>query len=154
MLLLVFHAGGVRYGLEPSGIIEILPPAALRPVPRMGSEVAGLLNYRGRIVPVLDLTALVTGVPAQVRMSSRIVVVDFPAADGEYHPLGLLAERAIETIQYCEEDFQPAGIRVPEAPFFSDVLVCDDETVQKIEVRKLLPAELQERLFTVAEATA
>jgi len=151
MLLLVFHAGGARYGLEAAGIIEILPLVALRPVPQMSREVAGLLNHRGRIVPVLDLTTIITGVPTKLRMSSRIVVVDFPAADGERHPLGLLAERATETIQCREQDFQEAGIRTPEAPFAGDILVDGDETVQKVEMRRLLPVELQQRLFAAAD---
>ncbi len=151
MLLLVFHSGGARYGLEAAEIIEILPLVALRPVPQMSREVAGLLNHRGRILPVLDLTAIITGVPTKLRMSSRIVVVDFPAADGELHPLGLLAERATETIQCREQDLQPPGIQTPEAPFSGDILVDGDETVQKVEIRKLLPVELQRRLFTAAD---
>src|SRR5512143_1035727 len=150
MLLLVFHAGGERYGLEASGIIEILPSVALRPVSRMAGDVAGLLNHRGRVVPVLDLTALLTGVLTRVRMSSRIVIVDFPAADGSNHPLGLLVERATETIQCSEQDLQPAGIRTPDAPFSGDVLIDRDGTIQKVEVRELLPAELQKGLFGAA----
>ncbi len=151
MLLLVFHAGGARYGLEAAEIVEILPLVALRPVPQTSGEVAGLLNHRGRILPVLDLTAIITGAPTKLRMSSRIVVVDFPAADGGLHPLGLLAERATETIQCREQDFQPAGIQTPEAPFSGDILVDGDETVQKVEIRKLLPVELQRRLFTATD---
>jgi len=155
MLLLVFQAGGARYGLEAAGIIEILPPVALRPFPQVSRDFAGLLNHRGKIVPVLDLTGIITGVPTRLRMSSRIVVVDFPAADGERHPLGLLAERATETLQCREQDFQPAGIQTPEAPFSGDILVHGDETVQKVELRRLLPVELQQRLFTAtAEASA
>ena len=155
MLLLVFQAGGARYGLEAAGIIEILPPVALRPFPQMSCEVAGLLNHRGKIVPVLDLTGIITGLPTRLRMSSRIVVVDFPTAAGERHPLGLLAEHATETIQCREQDFQPAGIQTPEAPFSGDILVHGDETVQKVELRRLLPVELQQRLFTAAaEASA
>ncbi len=154
MLLLVFQAGGARYGLEAAGIIEVLLPAALRPFPQMKREVAGLLNHRGRIVPVLDLTALITGFPTELRMSSRIVVIDFPGADGERHPLGLLAERATEAIQCREQDFQPPGIQTPEAPYSGDILLAGGETVQKVEIRKLLPVELQQRLFTnAAEAS-
>lgn len=152
MLLLVFHAGGARYGLEASGIIEVIPAAALRPAPRTDGHVAGLLNYHGTIVPVLDLTALLTGDPARVRLSSRIIIVDFPAADGANHPLGLLAERATETVQCREQDFQPAGIRTPDAAFAGDILIGGDGIVQKVEVRKLLPAELQQRLFTAPAA--
>lgn len=151
MLLLVFQAGGARYGLDAAGIVEILPLVALRPFPKMGREVAGLLNHRGKIVPVLDLTAIIAGVPTEPRMSSRLVVVDFPTADGEHHPLGLLAERATETTQCREQDFQPAGIRTTEAPFSGDILVDGDVTVQKVEMRRLLPVEVQQRLFAAAD---
>ena len=153
MLLLVFHAGGARYGLEASGIIEVIPVAALRPVPGAAGNVAGLLNYHGAIVPVLDLTSLLTGNSTIPRMSSRIVIVDFHAADGMKHPLGLLAERATDTILCREQDFQPAGIRTPEAPYSGDILIDRSGTVQKVEVGKLLPADVQQRLFNATATT-
>ncbi len=148
MLLLTFQAGGARYGLDASGIIEVLPAAELRPVPRAAVYIAGLLNYRGTIAPVLDLNALLTADPARIRLSSRIVIVDFPAADGAHRPLGLLAERAIETIHCRERDFQSPGIRAREAPFSGDVLVDAQGAVQKIDVGRLLPEELQQTLFS------
>ncbi len=155
MLMSIFHAGGARYGLEASAIVEIIPAAALRPIPRMPSDVAGLLNYHGTIVPVLDLTELVAGVRTRSRMSSRIVIVNFQGADGTNHPLGLLAEGVTETIQCSEREFQSTGIRTPGARFSGDVLIHPGGTVQKVEIRELLPAEIQQRLFTAAaEANA
>lgn len=153
MLLLIFHAGGARYGLDSTGIVEVLPAAALRPVPRTAACVTGLLNYRGAIVPVLDLTALLTGGAAKLRLSSRIVIVDFRDAGGAGHPLGLLAERATETVQCRESDFQPPGIRSVEAPYSGDILVDRDGMVQKVEIRKLLPVELQADLFAAVAAS-
>ena len=80
------------------------------------------------------------------------MIVDFVAADGARHPLGLLAESATETIRCRESDFQPAGILSPEAPFSGDILIDRDGSLQKLEVRKLLPEELQRRLFSTAAA--
>ncbi len=147
MLLLLFDAGGARYGLDASRIVEVLPVPALRPIARAPSYVAGLLNYHGLLVPVLDLTALITGDPAPLRLSSRIVIVDFRAADGTRHPLGLLAERATEAILCRDTDFQPAGIQTPEAPFAGEVFVARDGAIQRVDIEMLLPAEVQQTLF-------
>ncbi len=152
MLLLVFQSGAARYGLDTSQVVEVMPAASLRTVPRAERGVAGLLNHHGAIIPVLDITALLTGDPTRTRFSSRIVVVNFPGADGAIHHLGLLVERATETIRCSERDFQPAGIRMAEAPFSGDILVDREGTVQKIEISRLLNPELQRSLFAEAAA--
>ena len=148
MLLLIFHAGGARYGLETSGVVEVLPAATLRPVPGKARHTAGLLYYHGTVVPVIDLNAVLTGEPSRARLSSRIVVVNFRASDDANHLLGLLAECATETIHCRAADFQPAGVQAPDAPFSGDILVDAGGMLQKVEVGKLLPPELQHLLFT------
>src|SRR4051812_28019239 len=61
MLLLVFQAGGQRFGLDTSEVIEVVPVLACRKLPHAPSYIAGLANYRGTAAPVIDVSALLTG---------------------------------------------------------------------------------------------
>src|SRR5262245_7266586 len=101
MPALLFEAGGQRYGLDVSHIIEILPAVPLRGLAGVPYYVAGLLRYRGAVVPVLDISRLLGGASAVSRLSTRLVIVRYkipgtpgipgaPAA-GE-RVLGLLVE--------------------------------------------------------------
>lgn len=151
MLLLTFQAGNDRYGLDVSRVIEVIPMVVFRPLPHTESYVAGLFNYRGTMVPVIDLTVLLTGVVSRPLFSTRIIMADYPGLDGKSHALGLMAERVTETIPCAEGDFQPAGIAVAGAPYLGDLLIRRGEMIQRVEIERLLPPSLREALFTQAE---
>lgn len=152
MLLLVFHAGSGRFGLEASRIVEVISVPLLRLAPRGEAWLAGLFNYRDTVVPVIDLSVLLSGRPSRMLLSTRIVVVQWPAPDGALHPLGLLAERATETTTCDPAEFQPAGVQTPEAPYAGEILIGPEGMIQKVEVEKLLPPEVQDQLFGAPRA--
>jgi chemotaxis-related protein WspB len=151
MLLLQFQAGKERYGMEVSRVIEVIPMVVFRPLPHADPTVAGLFNYRGTMVPVIDLTVLLEGAASRPLFSTRIILVDYPGRDGEHHILGLLAERVTETVFCTEEDILPAGIAVAGAPYLGDLLLHAGGMIQRIAIERLLPASLQESLFPPAQ---
>lgn len=150
MLLLQFQAGKERYGFDVSRVIEVVPMVVFRPLPHVDDSVAGVFNYRGTMVPVIDLTALLTGDASRPLFSTRIILVHYPGRDGEDHTLGLMAERVTETVYCAEEDFQTAGISVDGAPYLGDLLIRTVGTIQRVEVEQLLPPALKEALFPPA----
>jgi chemotaxis-related protein WspB len=80
MLMLVFRLGADRYALDATEIVEVLPRVPLKSVPGAPAWVAGLFSYRGRTVPVIDLASLALGRPSADHVSTRLVLVHYPAA--------------------------------------------------------------------------
>ena len=99
MLLLLFTLGNHRYALEARKVIEVVPLAELKAVPRAPHFVAGILNYRGVPVPVLDLTQMNQASPSRACMSTRIILVNYITDNATPHILGLMAERVTETVK-------------------------------------------------------
>jgi chemotaxis-related protein WspB len=151
MLLLQFQAGNDRYGLDVQRVIEVVPLVCFRPLPHADPCVAGLFNYRGAMVPVIDLTALLTGTPSRPLFSTRIILVNYPDHDGGQRILGLVAERITETVPCKAEDLQPAGIAVTGAPYLGDLFIHPEGTIQRVEIESLLPPALREALFPPAK---
>jgi len=147
MLLLQFQAGGERYGLDIRQIIEVAPLICLRKIPHAVREVAGTFNYRGTLVPVLDVTDLLTGVPSRSLMSTRIILVDYPGDDGRRHILGLLAESVTEMVRCRPEDRQAPVVAVSEAPYLGDILFDERGSLQILELARFLTKELLFSLF-------
>jgi chemotaxis-related protein WspB len=145
MLLLLFQAGACRYGIDACDVVEVIPPVACKSLPNAPSFVAGLVNYRGAVVPVVDLTCLLGGQPSQRRLSTRIILARYGGA-GE-HVLGLLAEGVTETVSCREQDSQPSGIEVEGSPFLGSVLSDREGMIQRIILREVLPPALRESLF-------
>lgn len=150
MLCLLFHLGSERYAIEARQVLEVMPLVRIKEIPQAPKGVAGLINYRGSSIPVLDLSALATGQPAMARLSTRILIIDYRSASGSQQILGLLAERATETLHIKESDFQPSGVHLPGAPYLGPVAHDGRGIIQKVSVSELIPAEVQELLFRSA----
>jgi purine-binding chemotaxis protein CheW len=52
---LVFEVGGSRYGLPSSDVAELLRSVTIAALPKAPPVVEGVLDVRGRLVPVLDI---------------------------------------------------------------------------------------------------
>lgn len=150
MLFLLFEIGSDRYCLDVSRVVEVTPMVSFKKIPRAPAYVAGLISYRGTIVPVIDLSILLGGNPSRPFYSTRIILVDFEGADGTEHILGLLAEKVTETVSRREEEFQQAGITVKEVPFLDRVVFDEHGMIQRVETERMLPEGVRKYLFTPA----
>jgi chemotaxis-related protein WspB len=148
MLLLVFQIGGERYALDASTVNEVLPLVDIRPIPYAPIGIAGMFDYRGTPVPAVDLCALTVGRAAERSLSTRIVIVDYPDGAGGAQPLGVIAEKATQTIRREPSEFLEPGVRSHGAPYLGPVTRDAGGLVQRVEVTRLLPPSVREVLFT------
>ena len=153
MLFLLFELGPDRYVLPATQIARVLPLVHLRAIPHAPHELAGLFDYHGASVPVIDVSLLATGRPAAWTLSTRIVLVGCGSRPDSEHLLGLIVERATRTIRRDVKDFAPSGVSHGEAPYLGPVLSDQGGLIQWIDVEKILPASLREVLFTEPAAT-
>lgn len=148
MLLLCFDIGADRYAIPAAGVREILPLGPAREVPGAPDYVAGVILYRGRVIPVIDLTAMALGRNARRYMSTRIVVVDYrPGRERDVELLGLLAERVTDTVRLEDEQFKPPAVETDDAPFLGRIAAPDGRMIQLIEVEDLLTGPVRELLY-------
>ena len=147
MLFLLFQLGADWYALDAGQVAEVLPLVRIKPIPRTPPAVAGVLNYRGAPVPVIDLRALTLGRPARPRLSTRIILVHYPDENGGPRLLGLIAEQATETMRRQPTDFTASGVSNDAASYLGPVTADQRGLVQWIEVSKLLPPTVREVLF-------
>jgi chemotaxis-related protein WspB len=146
MLFLKFQIGSESCVLDATQIVEVLPLLEITRVPQTPIGVAGLINYRGRPVPVIDLSELALGQPARSRISTRLVLVRY-----REHLLALIAERATEMMRREPEDFIESGIANDAAPYLGPVTLDGDSLTRWIKVQELLPAAAGNVLFHQAE---
>lgn len=147
MVALLFEVDGQRYGLDVSQVLKVLPAVHLRRLPRVPDYIAGVFRYRDAMVPVIDLSLLIKGKPVTSLLSTRIILVRHPGPSGEGRLLGLLAERATESLDYSTAVPISSGVAVPEAPYLGGLSVSGGSIIQHVKVENLLPHELRERLF-------
>ena len=155
MLFILFQLGRDHYALDAAQVAEVLPLVQVKKIPHAPAGVAGVFTYRGAPVPVLDLSQLALGRAARSRLSTRVLLVNYPDASGAKRLLGLIAENATETLRREPADFVASGVKADGAPYLGPVATDPRGLIQWIAVDKLLPETVREALFQqVTEATA
>jgi chemotaxis-related protein WspB len=142
MLYLLFYLGSDRYAVDAAHIVEILPLVTIKRALLSPAGIVGTINYRGVFVPVVDLSELAVGQPAPPRLSTRIIIIRCPQQDGNGRLLGLVAERAAETVRCSPSDFVSSGYANERAPYLGPIALGPRGTMQRIEVNKLFAASL------------
>lgn len=147
MLMLLFQLGNNRYAIPVADVVEVAPRVMLEGIDRAPNYVAGLFNYRGALAPVIDLCRMIQDRPCADSFTSRIVMVNFPLAQGGVRTLGLLAEQVTETCDLAADEFSPTGLQIADSPWLNDAAYDGATLVQKIRVADLLPVAVQNQLF-------
>ncbi len=150
MLFLIFQLGQDRYALDARELLEILPLAQIKRLPHAPTGIAGLLDYHGVLLPVIDLSALTLGRSAAERISTRMIVVEM--ANGRR--FALIAERANELLQREATDFTEPEVTVDAAPYLGSVTRDARGIVQWITPQKLFSPAVYESLFHQMEVAA
>jgi purine-binding chemotaxis protein CheW len=104
---LSFVLAGEEYAVDILKVKEIIEYDHLTRVPAMPPAVRGVINLRGRVVPVVDL-ALRFGLPQSViTPRSCIVMVEIGAGEGAV-VMGIIADAVSEVLDLTTDAIQPA----------------------------------------------
>lgn len=150
MKALIFHIGPDRYALRLRDVVRVLPLLALKRLPLAPDTVAGLMDYHGAAVPVVDLCRLAGAAPAPQHFDTRILLIDYAGADGASHALGLLAERVRGIQELAPVALADSGVAA--APFLGQVASDAEGIIQLVEPGQLLTDALRAILFQPAES--
>ncbi len=145
MLFILFRIGKERYALEAAQVIEVIPCLPLRPQPGTPDYVAGIFNFRGKLVPVLDLGTLTLGVPSPPQLSTRIVLINYTLKSGVMRVLGLIAEAVTDAVKKKPHEF--VAVAAGQAPYLGGIALEEGGMVQCILPEHLLPPEVERLLF-------
>ncbi len=102
---LVFGLAGELYGVELTGIKEILSPPPITPVPRAPSEVVGVCSVRGLLVTVLDLRRRLRLEERPLGRRTRILLATADAGE----VTGLLVDEVRQVVRLAESEIEVAA---------------------------------------------
>lgn len=138
---LLFRMGGGLYALRLIHIREVLPMAQLRQVPGADEAVLGLLNLRGRSVPVVDLAGHCMGQGEPANLRTRIVLLSLEAgAQGaDQAAVGVVLQTTGDIVDLPEQSVQPCPLATGGLPFLAGLSQRQgDESVQWIDPARLV----------------
>lgn len=106
--LVLVRLGGCRYALPMASVAEVGRPPGLTRVPGLPSWVAGVANWRGRVLAVLDLRGLLAAESGGLDRRGRLVVLHHNGVR-----VGLLVEAVAGSAQPDAEALEPALAHLP-----------------------------------------
>jgi purine-binding chemotaxis protein CheW len=102
---LTFQVGGEEFGVEILRSKEILPFEKVTRLPGMPTSLRGVINLRGNVVPVIDLS-LVFGMPETAITKLTCIIIVSVMVEGKKMPLGLITEAVNQVVDIDAEDLQ------------------------------------------------
>jgi purine-binding chemotaxis protein CheW len=145
---LTFMLGGEMFAIGILGIKEIIEYGNLTTVPMMPAFVRGVLNLRGAVVPVVDLSARFGRHTAEITRRSCIIIIEAHAEDGETQDVGLLVDAVSAVLEIPASEVEPtpsfgAKIRVD---FISGMAKVNGQFVIVLNVDRVLSVDEMARL--------
>jgi purine-binding chemotaxis protein CheW len=151
---LTFMLGGEMFSLSILCIKEIIWYANLTEVPMMPACIRGVINLRGAVVPVMDLSNRFGKPSTPVIKSSCIVIVEVPTAvEGEHLNMGVVVDSVQAVLEIPTTEIEPApsfGAKI-RSEFIEGIAKVNGKFVILLNVNRVLSMEEIGQMGQVAE---
>lgn len=99
---MTFQVGQDVFGIELKYVNEILQVQPITPIPEVDDYIKGLINLRGKIIPVIDVANRFGKEPFTYNDRTCVIVVEVKGVE-----VGLIIENIAEVVSIKEEDILP-----------------------------------------------
>lgn len=139
----VFKLGVEKYGVNISGVSSINERVSITKIPDAPPTIAGIMNLRGDIIPVVDLKKRFNIRPSIKETDQRILV--YKAAKRE---IGFIVDDASQVFRFESGNIEPAPSLIvgKNRAFISGVGKYNDEIVVLLDFEKILSEEEMDAL--------
>lgn len=133
--LVAFYLDREEYALPIQHVREIVRVGTFTRVPEAPEHVRGVMNLRGKILPVVELRTRLGMGPLSVSRDSRIVVVE---AYGK--TIGLLVDRVTQIVKVFASALAPPPEEIlpPVSDYLTAVVKMEDRLVLLLDAEKVL----------------
>lgn len=152
---LTFLQQGEMFAIGILGIKEIMEYDNLTTVPLMPSFISGVINIRGAVVPVIDLSARFGRETAVTTRRSCIVIIE-TKNDDEKMDIGIIVDSVSEVLEIPQTEIEPAprfGTNI-RADFISGMGKVNNKFVIILDISRVLSIDEMGSLAAVSSETS
>lgn len=136
--VVAFRVADQDFCFDIMSVREIRGWTATTILPHAQSYVKGVINLRGSVVPVVDLSARL-GLGVTDPGPRHVIIITVVQSQ----TIGILAEVVSDIITVQDDDIQPVPDIVSDAvkSFISGVVIVNGQMIRKLDLSRVLPAE-------------
>ncbi len=145
--LVIFTLSNESYGVDIAKVSGIERMHEITKVPRTPEFVQGVINLRGRVIPVVHLRKLFNLPEGEITKETRIVVVDIGG-----QPIGIQVDEVTEVLTIPTDFIDPASavITSADSDYLLGIAKLDDKLVILLDLEKVLSVKQTSQLSKVA----
>lgn len=135
---LTFYVDGELYGLELSNVIEIVSTQPTAHLPHVPSYLRGVINLRGRIVPVLDARLKLKKQPKPDDDKTCFIIVAFNDLR-----VGVIVDEVDEVCSIADHQLsEPPLQQLSDEKYLQSVANLGDRVVRNLDCERFFAADL------------
>ncbi len=145
---LTFYLGNEDYGIPILKVKEIIGMMNITYVPRTPEFIKGVINLRGKIIPIMDLR-LKFGMKEKEYNERTCIVVAEVIINGSQRHLGIVVDTVSEVINIIGKDIEPPpqfGAKIDEN-FLTGMGKVKDRVVMLLDIEQIINSEEFVALF-------
>ncbi len=133
--LVVFDLAGEIYGVNIETVREIIRMQAVTFVPDAPDFVEGVINLRGRVIPVIDLRRRFGLTVTEETNESRVLVVDSEGED-----LGVIVDAVTEVQRITEDSIEPVSnlVSTEESEYIVGITKVEDQLIILLDLDRAI----------------
>ncbi|MBW7900869.1 MAG: purine-binding chemotaxis protein CheW [Rhodocyclaceae bacterium] len=152
---LTFTLGGEMFAVAILNVKEIIEYGTVTEIPMMPPFIRGVINLRGAVVPVIDLSCRFGGKTTQVARRTCIVIIELNEGDAK-HDIGVMVDAVSEVLEIAPSEIEPApafGAKI-RTDFISGMGKVNGKFVIILSIDRVLSVEEIALLSQVGEGAA
>ncbi len=152
---LTFTLGGEMFAVAILNVKEIIEYGTVTEIPMMPGFIRGVINLRGAVVPVIDLSCRFGGKSTQVARRTCIVIIEL-IQDDQKHDIGVMVDAVSEVLEISRADIEPPpsfGAKV-RTDFIAGMGKVNGKFVIILDVARVLSVEEIAMLTQIGESTS
>ena len=137
-----------EYGVPITQVQEIIPMAKPTRLPQVPDFVEGIINLRGKIIPIIDLKKRFDMEATEITSDTRSVVVEVSG-----QTVGIIVDEVSEVLRLSKDNIEPppAAIGGITAEYLTGVGKLEDRLLILLDVDKILTEQEKAELVGVGE---
>ncbi|MDD5092893.1 MAG: chemotaxis protein CheW [Dehalococcoidia bacterium] len=144
--LVIFSLANESYGVDIGTVNEIIRIQEISRVPRTPAYVQGVINLRGRVIPVVDLHKVFDFADRETTKESRIIVVDILEQQ-----VGIMVDAVTEVLRISADSVEPPSsmIATGDSDYLLGIAKVGQRLITLLDLAKVFTRDQAEKLEEV-----
>ncbi|MFY0544260.1 chemotaxis protein CheW [Brevibacillus sp. H7] len=137
----IFRIGSEEYGISVTDVVSIEKARETTPVPESSPYLLGMIDLRGTVIPIIDLSKIFGGAPIAITESTRYIV-----AQVEDQVVGFAVDAATDIIDVPGTMIQKPAI--VQSTFIYGIAKLEERMIVLLDIPNLVKNLVGESIYT------